>query len=326
MLFALLATHDAQGQSAPVVEPLEVLIVTAQRIEQDIQDVPMSVAAFSGDDLELRNIQRVADLVARVPNVQITGDANRGAHGGQFTIRGIPDVLIYVDGVAVSRGYGSIARGIVEVERVEVLRGPQGTLFGRDATGGAIQYITKPPANEVGARVTATLGDYERKDLAAAVDWPLSDTVKTKWTAASLERDGFVDSLITGRSFGDFSDRILRGDLLWTPTDAFKLRLSMENNEYAANGQPRITPSVYEPQLGPSAAGIYLLAGVPFSNLLYAAGYPGGEVGADQSKAAYLNQGWQLEEQRAVLDMEWRITENLTLKSISGGFDLPERQ
>jgi len=321
-LVPLLVVHGAQGQPTSTVEPIEEIIVAAQRIEQKIQDVPMSVSAFSGQDLELRSIQRVADLIARLPNVQITGDSFRGATGGQFTIRGIPDVLIYVDGVNAFRSFGSVARQMIEVERVEVIRGPQGTLFGRDATGGAIQYITKLPAPEFGARVSATLGDYARKDLMAAVDWPVSETVNTKWTAAYSERDGFVDSLRIDRSFGDFEDQVLRGDLLWTPTDAFQLRFNVENNEYRANGQPRVTSSVYEPQQGFTPVRAYQLAGVPFSNSLYAAGYPGGEIGERQSKAAYWNDGWRLDEERVVLDMEWRLTDSLTLKSISGDFDI----
>lgn len=103
-------------------------------------------------------------------------------------------------------------------------------MFGKDATGGAIQYITVPPADEFRLSATATFGDYDRSDLTAAVDWPISDTVKTKWTAAYFERDGFVESLIIDRSFGDFENHVLRGDLLWRPSDTFQLRFNVERN------------------------------------------------------------------------------------------------
>ena len=205
--------------------------MTAQRIEQNVQDVPLSVAVLTGEQLDQRAIQRIADLTSRIPNVLIAGSPGYGPTGGSFTIRGIPDVLNYVDGVYGFWPFGSIARGVIEVERIEVLRGPQGTLFGKDATGGAIQYITKPPAEDFGVRASVVSGSYARRDVTAAVDWPLSDTVKTKWTGAHLQRDGFVDSVLIDRSFGDFDDDVLRGDLLCKPSDGFRLRFNIENND-----------------------------------------------------------------------------------------------
>ncbi len=313
------SANNAQEAASPAIEET---IVTAQRIEEDLQDVPLSVAVLTGEQLDERGIQRIADLASRIPNVLIAGDPGYGPTGGSFTIRGIPDVLNYVDGVYGFWHFGSMAREVIEVERIEVLRGPQGTLFGKDATGGAIQYITKPPADDFGVRASAVSGSYDRRDVTAAVDWPLSDTVRTKWTGAHLQRDGFVDSALIDRSFGDFDDDVLRGDLLWKPSDAFRLRFNIENNDYRANGQPRITPSIYDPQPPFSRAQVYLWAGVPFSNLTNAAGFPGGELGKYQSRSVYQHDGWKLEENRAVLDLEWDISDHLTLKSITGDFDV----
>jgi iron complex outermembrane receptor protein len=278
----------------------------------------MSVAAFSALDLELRGIQRIEDLSVMVPNLQITGQPLGGETGGNFSIRGIPGVRRYVDGAWIPFGTGSITQQIVEVERIEVLRGPQGTLFGKDATGGAIQIFTQQPAEEFGARVTATLGNYDRRDLIVALDAPLSDTVKTKWTLASLERDGYIDSLNVDRSYGSIDNKIFRGDILWTPSDQFELRFSAEVNDYSSNGQARVMAGIQEfPSRPFPAAQVYTLAGLPFVNQTHTAGWPGGEVGERQTKSDYTQEAWALETNRYVLDMEWAISEQLTLKSIS---------
>ena len=110
-----------------------------------------------------------------------------------MTIRGIPGVSRYIDGVHLGGNQGSL-ENVVELERIEVLRGPQGTYFGKNAIGGAIQYVTKKPQEEFGARIKLTAGDFNRQDIVVNVDIPLSDTVLTKITAANLSQDGHVDS------------------------------------------------------------------------------------------------------------------------------------
>lgn len=317
-LIMLAAPSIAVAQSGEVRGTIEEIVVTAQRIEQSIQDVPISVVAFAGDELELRGAQRIEDLNTMIPNVQITGSTGRGATGGTITVRGIPDVLNYVDGAWIPANFGLVARQVIEVERIEMLRGPQGTLFGMDATGGAIHYVTKPPADALAARLTATLGDYDRKDLTAAVDWPLGDTVKTKWTIASLSREGFVDSVLIDRPVGDIDNEVLRGDLVWEPNDDLRLRLNHESNEYRQNGPANVAANVFElPQAVFPVAQIYTLAGLPFTNSTHAAGYPGGELGGYESKLTHQHDAFQLDQDRSVLDVEWDITDRLRLKSVS---------
>jgi len=173
---------------------LEEIIVTARRREENLQEVPIAITAFSGEDLEIRSIENVEDLQVLLPNVDIRGNGTSGGNSGSMAIRGIPGVSRYVDGVHLSGGEGSL-ENVVELERIEVLRGPQGTYFGKNAIGGAIQYITKKPQEEFGARIKVTAGSFNRTDIIANVDIPLSDTVLTKVTAASLSRDGYVDSV-----------------------------------------------------------------------------------------------------------------------------------
>lgn len=308
-----------RAQEAPRVGVLEEIVVVAQRIEQDLQDVPISVIAFSGEELALRGVQRIEDLNVRIPNVQITGTPNHGATGGAITIRGIPNVLNYVDGVWIPDVYGRIARQVIEVERIEVLRGPQGALFGRDATGGAIHYITREPADEFSARLAATVGDYARQDFTAAVDAPLGDALKSKWTVGSLQRDGFIESVTTGRKFGDIDNTVIRGDLLWEPSSRFSLRFNFESSEFQQNGPARVTANVYElPQPIFPLAQLYTQFGLPFLNSTHTSGFPGGELGEYQSKTAYQHDGSRMDMDRTILDLEWSLTEKLRLRSITG--------
>jgi len=146
---------------------LEEIIVTAQRRETNLQQTPISIQTFSAEDLELSGIEQGRDLGIMVPNVIL----NPGVGGAQsdFYIRGLPGVGIYLDGVWQG-GFGFQQTNFAEMERVEVLRGPQGTLFGRNTNGGAVNMITRRPGDEFGARVNMDVGEFNRRDFSLAVD------------------------------------------------------------------------------------------------------------------------------------------------------------
>jgi outer membrane receptor protein involved in Fe transport len=124
-----------------------------------------------------------------------------------------------------------------------VLRGPQGTLFGKNVIGGAIQYITKRPQDTFGARVKSSIGSYDRFDVSANVDIPLSDTFLTKITAAKLSRDGFVPSTTIDKRFGSQNDTTGRLDLLWQPSDSFNWRFAAGYDDMRTNGNPYDGPA-----------------------------------------------------------------------------------
>ena len=145
------------------VQSLEEVVVTARRREENLQQVPIAITALSAEDLELRSIENTEDLQVLLPNVDIRGNGVSGGAAGSMAIRGIPGVARYVDGVHLSGNQGSL-ENVVELERIEVLRGPQGTYFGKNAIGGAIQYVTQKPQDEFGARFKATLGEFNRTD------------------------------------------------------------------------------------------------------------------------------------------------------------------
>ena len=186
------------------------IIVTARMREEFIQDVPISITAFDSQSIEQRSIENVLDLNVLLPNVNIRGGGTSGRSSGQFVIRGIPGVARYIDGVPQHAPQGALF-DILELERIEVLRGPQGTLFGKNALSGAIQYITRKPEQEFSARLKFTGGNLERRDAVAIVDLPLTDTLFSKFTVASLNRGGYVSTAVPGFKHGNSKNDVFRG-------------------------------------------------------------------------------------------------------------------
>src|SRR5262245_62137587 len=186
---------------------LEEIVVTATRRDVNVQDLPMAVTAISAESLEVQNIENVMDLTGIVPNVLLYGGGG-GISGSVITFRGIPNVGTYVDGVWQVSNVGLLQRQFVELDRVEVLRGPQGTLIGRDSTGGSIQIFTKAPAEEFGVSAMLGAGSFDRQDASVSVDIPLAKNVYSKWTLANYEKDGFVQSVVSGDKTGDLKNKV----------------------------------------------------------------------------------------------------------------------
>jgi len=216
---------------------LEEVIVTARRRSEDLQQVPISIASLSGEDLQIRGINNVEQLDHTIPNFSPAPYNFFGTEQASFRMRGLPSVGVYVDGIAYQEEFGFFS-DLVEMDRVEVLRGPQGTLFGKNSMGGAIQFVTKEPADEFGARVSATVGDYHRFDVSAAVDIPLADTLLTKITVAKVTRDGYLPSISVNQDFGSQDNLVARLDVLWKPVDNFSARFIIEENDIGTNGNP----------------------------------------------------------------------------------------
>lgn len=212
---------------------LEEVVVTARRREEQLQDVPISIQAMTNEDLEMRGIESGADLNVMVPNLSLGNDFTNV--GTAITLRGIPNVGIYVDGIW-QQSAGFFQNSIIGIERVEVMRGPQGTLFGRNTNGGAVQYTTTPPAEQFDAAVNLTMGSYDRQDVSMSVDIPINDRLFTKWTGASLNSAGWMKSVaVPDRAYGGRDDRMIRGDILWRPTDRFEARFTANVSETTAS-------------------------------------------------------------------------------------------
>ena len=276
----------------------------------------------------MRGLDSLERLSATVPNLNIIGGL-AGPGTTSFTVRGIPRVGTYIDGVWQVGTGGLVTRNLVELERVEVLRGPQGTLYGRDSTGGAIRMVTKRPAEEFGAQIGATVGSLDRRDVNLSIDLPLTDKLRSKWTAASLERDGYIQSLTVDQAYGRIDDEVLRGDLLWLPTERLSFRFNYQSNESSPT-EARVQSAVF-PELSQTfgigaapgavrlAAGIiqfYTIAGQPITAPTQQAGYPGGQVGQWETRSE-ITVPDQIDDEQLAVDITWELTDSLSLQFLT---------
>lgn len=196
----------AQDDSGDNARRLGTVNVTAQRVEENLQDVPVAVTALSTEQIEDKQVLNIRDLTAQVPNINIatnTGTASaariflRGV--GEDESRGAVDqaVGIYVDGVYIGRSVGSLF-DVVDLESIEVLRGPQGTLYGRNTVGGAIKLNSVEPQFENSGKLGATFGNFDRKEFKATGNIQLGERTAARLTAFSRSRDGFHDVIPNG--------------------------------------------------------------------------------------------------------------------------------
>ncbi len=304
---------------------LEEIVVTATRREVNLQDAPVAVTAYSGDALNVQNIENVQDLTAVVPNVLIRGGAG-GVSGTAINMRGIPNVGTYVDDVWQVSAAGLLQRQFVELDRVEVLRGPQGTLYGRDSTGGSIHIYTKKPATEFGIDAKLGIGEFERRDASVSVDIPFSENVLSKWTLASYDRDGYVHSLTTGLNTGALQNKTVRGDLVWNASDKASVRfIHQEDNQISTDAriQNFINYNVaYDRGYQVGLAEAYDIAsraigGPGFSPQSYVAGYPGGELGKFESRLASRTPNRNNQKQDTI-NFTYDFSDKLSLKYVYG--------
>lgn len=206
----------AQADHGPMASGggLEEVVVTARRREESLQDTPVAVTAFSASDMETRHITSTFQVTHFVPNVQFDSAASEsgGGESSQVSIRGIgqtdyvitvePGVGLYLDGVYIGKSVGSLI-DTVDLERIEVLRGPQGTLFGKNTIGGAVLLTSKRPSDKLEFSVEGTVGTEERLDVRTVLSGPLNDRLRLRFSGAKQSRDGHVDRVLTGQEQGD---------------------------------------------------------------------------------------------------------------------------
>jgi iron complex outermembrane receptor protein len=215
-LVALALPQAALAQSAPqqtqqAAGGLEEIVVTAQRRQESVQDVPIAVSAFSPAELERRNITEALDLIQYIPNLMGSNNTGLGSANAYY-LRGIgntesiatfdPPVGTYIDDIYVSRQNGNNF-ALFDVERIEVLRGPQGTLFGRNTTGGAVNVILAKPREEFGGFVEASYGRFDRVGVRGSVDVPFTDAFRVKVSGYWNDDNGYVKNVTTGERLND---------------------------------------------------------------------------------------------------------------------------
>ena len=226
------AEEKAQPAESPQV--LETITVTARRRKEVLQDVPIAVSTYSAATLERENVSDITEIALSSPNTTL--EASRATNstltafirgvGQQDPLAGFePGVGIYVDDVYIARPQGTIF-DVYDVERLEILRGPQGTLYGRNTIGGALKYVTKRLASEKEFKVKLNAGTYNQADAILTGSAPIGDRVKIGGTIAKFNRDGFGKNLFTGGEHYDKDVFGARVSMEFLPTDSFFLKLS----------------------------------------------------------------------------------------------------
>src|SRR5882672_4121818 len=240
-------------------QTLEEVVVTAQKREQNVQNVPIAISAFTTETLRQKGVTDIHSLTNITPNVNLdagspfSGDSSvlsasiRGIGQDDFAFNIDPGVGVYLDGVYLARTIGA-NQNLLDVDRVEILKGPQGTLFGRNTIGGAINIVTHEPGTEMRFQGQATGGSYSRADVGFTADLPITDKLLSTVTASSSQRDGYQDVIpypsttLLGStpftidppnaypragydqagSYGGQNVQVIRAKLVWHAADAFK--------------------------------------------------------------------------------------------------------
>jgi iron complex outermembrane receptor protein len=224
--------------------------VTARRTEENLQSVPAAVTAFSERSLERIQAQDPTGLQGAVPNLNIV--PGRGSSNAtNIYIRGIgqPDALqtfdpavgVYIDGVYYSRIRGT-QFDLLDLQRVEVLRGPQGTLYGKNTIGGALSFVTRRPGDEFHASLTATYGSYDQMELRGTISGPITEGISLGLAALHAQRDGFVQDAVLDRDYNNKNTEAVRGTVAITPSSNFRIDLTADYSEDDAHlnvGQPQ---------------------------------------------------------------------------------------
>ncbi len=287
----------ARDASSPKAA-LEEVVVTAQRRSQNLQEVPGAVSALSADQLQRIQASDIGDIQNSIPNLTLhEGDANNAV----VYLRGIgqidslafadPGVGVYVDDVYLGRAQGAFL-SVFDVERIEVLRGPQGTLYGRNTIGGAVKYVSKPPSETLEAKISTTAGNFDRRDVKGSLSGSLIDNqLLGRFSVASLQRDGYSDNSVDGSDDGDKNTLAWRGSLRFLPHEDWTIDLSIDSTDDSPDSSR--TPARATPVFG-----------VPANEDPF-------RISAD------FNDQSDLEVSGESLSVSWQATENLEIKSIT---------
>ena len=354
----------AQGRSSAL---LEEIVVTARKREENLQDAPIAVSAFTGDALDFRGVTEIGKLDQFVPNLVLNESTTysnvsnaavyiRGIGQNDFTPVIDPGVGIYVDGVYLGRSVGAVL-DIVDVDRIEVLRGPQGTLFGRNTIGGAISLSSKKPDEEFGGKVDVKYGTDDRFNVRGTVNIPFGDKFFARLSAATFLQDGYVTRVVDGKDLGDQDVVALRGALRWLPNNNLDINWSVDYSRERENGNPFVLAGIQPLNVGILTGGgpsmtlaantlaAQLATGGPpsvlggeFFNVLHPSGFPFQFLACFSPQNAnnpvcfnqqYIDNGdkklnyssdpsyQKLDVWGTGLTVDWQINEKLQVKSIS---------
>ncbi|WP_374593939.1 TonB-dependent receptor [Sphingosinicella sp.] len=346
-----LAQDAAPAQAEADTGGLEMITVTARRRAESLQDTPIAISAVTSEGLAQRGIETVTQIGDFTPNVKFNSSVPvsasnataaifiRGIGQNDYQLSADPGVGLYLDGVYISRGVGNVL-DVMNVERIEVLRGPQGTLFGRNTIGGAVSVVTQKPTDTLGGNFEVSTGSHNRVQLKGILNLPLAEGIYSNVAGFYHKRDGYVKGVVDGApDLGDTDNLAGRFALRLEPSSNVTIDLAVDGSRTRENSAPNVMLRVDEN--APAAQA-------------WNAGYSGaGAICADPLNPARLtdqrcyNSQWALAPYRhggtfsAISDVfangnpkpyqsgsdvdiwgisgtiEWKITDDLTLKSIT---------
>jgi iron complex outermembrane receptor protein len=238
-------------------DTIESIVVTARRRAETLQDTPVAVTAFSGDALDRRQVVSTTDLDKVAPNLQFHsyGTLTGNNSAAQVFIRGIgqtdatpavdPGVGVYIDDVYMGRSVGG-AMDFRDIASVQILRGPQGTLFGRNTIGGAVLLTTNAPGEDAGNSLRLGVGDDNQRELFGAFDLPLGDTWSARLSLGGRQRDGYVTRASDGEDLGDEKMYTSQVGVRWEPSASLSFTLRADYTNEDENGSPFVFRAMNE--------------------------------------------------------------------------------
>ena len=227
-----------------IAQEVEEVVVTAEKRSESLQDISQAVTALTETDIEEKNITSFVDLSAIVPGVTV---AKNEGYKTIISIRGVgnetnqnaiaaPSVAYHLDGVFIASPF-ALGTDFLDVERIEVLRGPQGTLFGQNSTGGAVNVISRAPTTEgAEGKLSVTFGDYNLKKVSTSNNFVVSDKIATRFSISSTTRDGFSKNVVTGQDLDDDNNKSFRTDWMFDLNDTSSLRVFGQYFKVDRNG------------------------------------------------------------------------------------------
>ncbi|MBV1878050.1 MAG: TonB-dependent receptor [Pseudomonadales bacterium] len=299
---------------------MEEVVVTATKREESVQDIPIAVSAYEGEELERRGIQEFEGLMEVSPSIAIQQSTNSG-QGGSIRIRGVGTagsnpgleaaVGTFIDGVYRSRA-GQAFSDLGDIERIEILRGPQGTLFGKNTVAGAVNVVTNKPKFERNASISVSAGNFDAINVKGFVNADATDTLAFRVSFSKSERDGFIKSVNTEESFEDFDDRdrsSIKAQALWAPNDDFTARLILDYTDK----DERCCVAVYTELESPLSE----VSGLPTAAQLIGGNTDVFKKDSTPRAGTNFDPFTDIEDQGISLDLEWALSEDIIFKSIT---------
>ncbi len=339
-LFSVMFASNYSMAQAEKASYLEEIVVTARKVSENLQETPVAVSAFTSEAMDRRMIVGTEDLSRVTPNLQFKSYSplSGNSSAAQVFIRGIgqsdssggidPGVGLYIDDVYMGRAVGGVM-GLKDISNIQVLRGPQGTLFGRNTIGGAVLLTSTAPGDEFGGEAKISVGDDSLYEFFGALDIPMGDALAARISLGKRQRDGYVTRIYDGVDLGNEDSLTFNGSLHGDMSETVNFVLRADYTEEDENGSPFVFAAINENQAFPAAASVD--AGCPD------AGFPPANPGPPFAGSAvdlrcandatwnlgkYKNGGntkaeSSLENKGLSLALNWELNESVSLKSIT---------